>query len=67
MVFLSKGYKEKYSGFNLSIDYISKDRLHSCVLLGIYKRPFWNVNKKCLNIGYIFIGYKNIINLLMKG
>lgn len=56
------GIKDKYSGFIFSIDYHNQYR--ACVLIGIFKRYYFNINKSCLNLGYLFIGYKNIISLL---
>lgn len=63
-IFLNLGIFEKYNAFILSLDYQSKIR--ACVLFGIYKRSYFNINKSCWNIGYIFIGYKNIVDLITK-
>lgn len=61
-IVIGKGWHDKDSGFLISLDYIST--LRACVLIGIYKRFYFQINKKCLNLGYLFIGYSNIISLL---
>ena len=65
IISIHQGIKEKYNGFLLSIDYISKDKLSSGVICGIYKRPFYNINKHNINLGYLYISLKNFYKLFI--
>lgn len=61
-LFINFGFKEKYNGFLISLDYQTNFR--ACVLIGIYKRFYLQFNRNGLNLGFIYIGYKNIFSLL---
>jgi len=56
--------KRKYSGFSLSIGYLSNNFTSCGVICGIFKRPFWHIDKKNINFGYLYIRLDNLIKLI---
>lgn len=55
MLVINYGYKNKYNGFIISLDYTSI--IKTCIILGLFKRWSWHFDKKNFCFGFLYANF----------